>query len=73
MNSSLSHIALIPARACSKRIPQKNIRPLAAKPLLHYTIECAQAAELQRIIVSTDSLEIAEIAQSAVAPLDVST
>ena len=56
-------IAIIPARAGSQRIPGKNIRPLAGHPLLAYSIAAAQQSGVcDRVIVSTDSAEIAEIA-----------
>jgi len=59
----MSVLAIIPARGGSKRIPRKNVRLLAGKPLISYTIEAALAAKcLDRIIVSTDDEEIAEIA-----------
>jgi N-acylneuraminate cytidylyltransferase/CMP-N,N'-diacetyllegionaminic acid synthase len=59
-------LALIPARAGSKRLPEKNVAPLAGKPLIHWTIEAARAARtLDRIVVSTDSPEIARIAKRA--------
>ena len=57
-------LAVIPARGGSKRIPQKNIRPLGGKPLLAYTIEAAISSKLfEQVIVSTDSADIAEIAE----------
>lgn len=57
-------LAVIPARGGSKRLPQKNIRPLGGKPLLAYAIEAAQRSNLfEEIIVSTDSEAIAEIAR----------
>jgi pseudaminic acid cytidylyltransferase len=57
-------LAVIPARGGSKRIPQKNIRPLGGKPLLAYTIEAAVASKLfDQVIVSTDSADIAEVAE----------
>ncbi len=57
-------IALIPARAGSKRVPGKNIRQLAGHPLIAYTIAAAiQSQIFASIIVSTDSQEIAEIAR----------
>jgi pseudaminic acid cytidylyltransferase len=57
-------IAIIPARGGSKRIPGKNIRPLLGKPAIAYTIEAARESGLfQHIVVSTDSLDIAEVAQ----------
>lgn len=57
-------IALIPARAGSKRVPRKNIRPLGDHPLIAYTIASAQQSGVfQRVLVSTDSDEIATIAR----------
>ncbi len=57
-------IALIPARAGSRRIPRKNIRPLAGHPLIAYSIAAARASEVfRRIVVSTDSEETARIAR----------
>ena len=57
-------IALIPARAGSKRIRGKNIRPLLGHPLIGYAIAAAQEADIfSRIIVSTDSEEYADIAR----------
>ena len=56
-------IALIPARAGSQRVKGKNIRELGGKPLIAYTIEAALAVKnIDRVIVSTDSDEIANIA-----------
>jgi len=56
-------IALIPARAGSKRVPGKNVRPLAGHPLLAYTIAAAQQSGIfDAMMVSTDSPEIAAIA-----------
>jgi N-acylneuraminate cytidylyltransferase len=58
-----SCLAVIPARAGSKRIPGKNIRNLLGKPIIAYTIEAAIRSGLfERVAVSTDSEEIAEIA-----------
>lgn len=57
-------IAIIPARGGSKRIPRKNIRDFCGKPMIAWSIEAAKATNLfDRIIVSTDDDEIAEIAQ----------
>jgi CMP-N-acetylneuraminic acid synthetase len=56
-------IAVIPARGGSKRIPKKNVRELGGKPLLAYAVEAAlQSGLFQRVVVSTDSHEIAEVA-----------
>ena len=55
-------IAVIPARGGSKTVPGKNIRPLGGKPLIAWSIEVArQVAEIDRVIVSTDDLQIATI------------
>ncbi len=57
------NIAIIPARGGSKRIPGKNIKPFCGKPIIAYSIEAArEAAIFDRIIVSTDSEEIAAVA-----------
>jgi len=57
-------LAIIPARGGSKGLPRKNVLPLLGKPLIAYTIEAARAARsLERIVVSTESVEIAEIAR----------
>lgn len=62
---------IIPARGGSKGIPGKNIRPLAGKPLLLYSIEVArELAPDSHILLSTDSREIAEVARKAGLPVD---
>ena len=56
--------AIIPARGGSKGIPGKNLKPAAGKPLIAWTVETALAATLlDRVIVSTDSPEIADLAR----------
>ncbi len=58
-------VAIIPARGGSKRIPGKNIRPLAGHPLLAYSIAAALESQVvDRVVCSTDSAEIADIASS---------
>ena len=58
-----SIVALIPARAGSKRVRDKNIRPLAGHPLLAYTISSAlQSQVFSAVIVSTDSQLYGDIA-----------
>jgi len=57
-------IGIIPARAGSKGIPDKNIKPLAGHPLLAYSIAAAVMAGIDQVIVSTDSKKYAEIAKS---------
>ena len=59
-----SIVALIPARAGSKRVPDKNIRLLAGHPLIAYTISAALQSQIfSAVIVSTDSQLYAEIAK----------
>jgi len=56
-------VCVIPARGASKGIPRKNIRMIGGKPLIQYSIEAARAASgIGRILVSTDSREIADVA-----------
>ena len=57
-------VAIIPARGGSKRIPNKNIKLFAGQPIISYSIRVAQETKLfDRIIVSTDTPEIASIAR----------
>jgi N-acylneuraminate cytidylyltransferase len=59
-----SLVALIPARAGSKRVPGKNIRRLAGHPLIAYTIAAAlESGVFDAVVVSTDSEDYAEIAR----------
>lgn len=59
----MGNIAIIPARGGSKRIPRKNIKDFLGKPIIAYSIEAAIASNLfDEIMVSTDDIEIAEIA-----------
>lgn len=56
-------IAVIPARGGSKRIPRKNIKVFAGRPMIGWAIEVAKKSEMfDQIIVSTDDAEIAETA-----------
>ncbi|OBT10102.1 CMP-N-acetlyneuraminic acid synthetase [Vibrio sp. UCD-FRSSP16_10] len=56
-------VALIPARGGSKRLPRKNILPLAGKPLISWTIEAASTClYIDEVIVSTDDQEIMNVA-----------
>ncbi|MDP3772354.1 MAG: acylneuraminate cytidylyltransferase family protein [bacterium] len=58
-------LGIITARGGSKGIPGKNIKPLAGTPLIVYTIEAArQSGVFDRVILSTDDAEIAEIARA---------
>lgn len=57
-------IAIIPARGGSKRVPRKNIKPFCGKPMIAYAIEAARECGLfEHVVVSTDDVEIAEIAK----------
>ena len=65
-------IALIPLRGGSKSIPGKNIKPLAGKPLCAWALEAAfQSGIFERLIVSTDSEEIAGVVKAIGIPLEV--
>jgi CMP-N-acetylneuraminic acid synthetase len=64
VTSRLEVLALIPARGGSKSIPRKNIKLLGGHPLIAYSIAAAKKARsVTRVIVSTDDLEIAEVAK----------
>lgn len=59
------NLVVIPARGGSKRIPRKNIKHFCGKPMMAWSIESAKAARIfDRIIVSTDDIEIAEVARA---------
>ena len=59
-----STIAIIPARGGSKRIPRKNIKQFAGRPMIFHAIAAAISSGLfERIVVTTDDLEIAEVAR----------
>lgn len=61
----MTALGIIPARGGSKGVPRKNQRQLGDKPLIAHTIEAGLAAmNLSRLIVSTDSEEIAEISRA---------
>ena len=57
-------VAIIPARGGSQRIPKKNIRDFCGRPIIAWSIETAKNSQLfDRILVSTDDPQIAEVAQ----------
>jgi len=61
----MSNIAIIPARGGSKRLPRKNILPLGGEPLIGRVIKaCLKADIFDRVIVSTEDEEIADIAKT---------
>jgi CMP-N,N'-diacetyllegionaminic acid synthase len=58
-------VALVPARAGSKGVPGKNVKPLCGKPLLAYTADVVRNAGIfERALLSTDAAEIAELGRS---------
>lgn len=60
----MSTICIIPARGGSKRIPRKNIRPFAGKPMIAHSITAAkESGVFDRIMVTTDDSEIMEVAR----------
>jgi CMP-N-acetylneuraminic acid synthetase len=62
MNSNQRILAIIPARGGSKRLPRKNILPLAGKPLIAWTIEAAINSQMFcEVMVNTDDDEIAKV------------
>lgn len=66
MYKQTQFLAIIPARGGSKGIPHKNIKTVAGKPLICYTIEAAlNSRYIDAVYVSTDDDEIAEISRSA--------
>ena len=61
----MKRLAVIPARGGSKRIPQKNIKSFNGKPIIHYSIQAALTSGVfDRVVVSTDDQDIADIALS---------
>ena len=60
----MSNLCIIPARGGSKRIPKKNIKKFLGKPIITYSIKTAIDSKLfDEVMVSTDDVEIAEIAK----------
>jgi pseudaminic acid cytidylyltransferase len=69
--SGFRSIAVIPARGGSKRLPRKNIVDFHGRPMMSYTIEAAHDCGcFDRIVVSTEDLEIAEVARKFGAEVD---
>jgi pseudaminic acid cytidylyltransferase len=61
----MTRLAVIPARGGSKRIPRKNIKIFAGKPMIAWSIEAAlESSCFDRVVVSTDDEEIAEVAKA---------
>ena len=60
----MKKLAVIPARSGSKGLPDKNILPLSGRPMMSYTIEAALQSQIfDYVMVSTDSLQYAQIAE----------
>ena len=61
----MANLLVIPARGGSKRIPRKNIKYFLGKPIIAYSIEAAiESGLFNEIMVSTDDIEIAEVAKT---------
>ena len=59
-------VAVIPARGGSKRVPRKNVLPLGGRPLIAWTVDaCLASSCFDRVVVSTDDTEVADIATAA--------
>lgn len=66
MSNKKTILAIIPARGGSKRLPGKNILPLAGKPMINWSIEAAKSvASIARVVISTDCEIIANTAKAA--------
>lgn len=62
--SHVKYLAIIPARGGSKGVPDKNLRSIAGKPLVAWSVEQAKNCErIDRVVVSTDSEAIADVAR----------
>lgn len=61
----MNRVAIIPARGGSKRIPRKNVKAFCGKPMIAWSIEAARSSGcFERVVVSTDDAEIAEVARA---------
>lgn len=66
MISNKTFLAIIPARGGSKRLPRKNVLPLAGKPLINWSIEAGLNSQyINKVLVSSDDDEVLSIAQQA--------
>lgn len=64
LSSAVNMVCIITARGGSKRIPRKNIKEFCGRPIIAYSIEAALDSKLfDEVMVSTDDLEIAEVAK----------
>lgn len=66
MSRLSGRLCVIPARGGSKRIPRKNIRLFAGRPMIDHAIDTARRSGLfDHVVVSTDDVEVAEVAHAA--------
>ena len=64
--ASTKIIAIIPARGGSKRLPRKNILPIAGRPMLWWPVQAALGAGIfESVVVSTEDAEMADAARAA--------
>jgi pseudaminic acid cytidylyltransferase len=62
----MKHVAIIPARGGSKRVPRKNLAPIGGKPILAHVIQAALRSDVfEQIVVSSDDDEILAVSQQA--------
>ena len=62
--TTMNYTAIVPARSGSKRLPHKNIKELAGKPLIIWTLEaCVGVSKVDKVILSTDSMEYWDVAK----------
>ena len=62
----MNRVAIIPARGGSKRLPRKNILPVKGSPMLSYPVRMAiESGLFEKVIVSTEDIEIGEVAREA--------
>ena len=67
-------LGVIPARLASTRLPRKVLRQVAGKPLLAWVIEAARACpQLDRVLVATDSEEVAELCHQENCPVQLTS
>lgn len=65
-------VALLPMKGHSERVPGKNLRPLAGKPLFHWILETLSAVpEISTVVVDTDSEKIAEAVASSFSEVEI--
>ena len=65
-SAKMTRVAVFPARGGSKRIPRKNVKLFMGKPIIHWSISAALTSGLfDKVLVSTDDAEIAQVAQEA--------